>query len=66
MVIVEPLELIQVFRNFEDAASPWEQTGPGRDDRSESFKVESLLAKPAAETERNNVLIVKALVDIDK
>ncbi|CAG8524527.1 10790_t:CDS:2 [Ambispora leptoticha] len=51
-VIVEPLEMTQAFRNFEGAASPWEQTGPGRDDRPESFKVEKLLAKPAAEAEK--------------
>ncbi|KAI8146685.1 hypothetical protein BJV82DRAFT_665643 [Fennellomyces sp. T-0311] len=31
-VVQEPLELAQAFRNFEGALSPWEQTGPGRDD----------------------------------
>ncbi|KAL1919777.1 uncharacterized protein VTP21DRAFT_1708 [Calcarisporiella thermophila] len=34
-VVSEPLELAQAFRNFEGAASPWEQTGEGRDDRPE-------------------------------
>ncbi|CAG8811451.1 9815_t:CDS:2, partial [Racocetra persica] len=37
-VVAEPLELTQAFRNFEGAASPWEQT--------DSFKLESLLPKP--------------------
>ncbi|KAF9335635.1 putative NADH-ubiquinone oxidoreductase 30.4 kDa subunit, mitochondrial [Podila minutissima] len=32
-VVVEPVELAQAFRNFEGAASPWEQVGPGRDDK---------------------------------
>ncbi|KAG0371641.1 putative NADH-ubiquinone oxidoreductase 30.4 kDa subunit, mitochondrial [Mortierella sp. AD032] len=32
-VIVEPVELAQAFRNFEGASSPWEQVGPGRDDK---------------------------------
>ncbi|KAG0245682.1 hypothetical protein B0O80DRAFT_439221 [Mortierella sp. GBAus27b] len=32
-VVVEPVELAQAFRNFESAASPWEQVGPGRDDK---------------------------------
>lgn len=45
-VVAEPLELTQAFRNFEGSASPWEQTGPGRDDRPDSFKVENLLPKP--------------------
>ncbi|GAB5587015.1 Putative NADH-ubiquinone oxidoreductase 30.4 kDa subunit [Umbelopsis nana] len=31
-VVSEPVELAQAFRNFEGALSPWEQTGPGRDD----------------------------------
>ncbi|CAB4407159.1 unnamed protein product [Rhizophagus irregularis] len=31
-------ELTQAFRNFEGSASPWEQTGPGHDDRPDSFK----------------------------
>ncbi|ORX56206.1 or F420H2 dehydrogenase [Hesseltinella vesiculosa] len=31
-VVTEPVELAQAFRNFEGALSPWEQTGPGRDD----------------------------------
>ncbi|KAI8098253.1 uncharacterized protein B0P05DRAFT_4569 [Gilbertella persicaria] len=31
-VVQEPVELAQAFRNFEGALSPWEQTGPGRDD----------------------------------
>ncbi|CAM0135650.1 putative NADH-ubiquinone oxidoreductase 30.4 kDa subunit, mitochondrial [Umbelopsis sp. WA50703] len=31
-VVAEPVELAQAFRNFEGALSPWEQTGPGRDD----------------------------------
>ncbi|CAG8495676.1 1553_t:CDS:2 [Paraglomus occultum] len=45
-VVAEPLEMTQAFRNFEGAASPWEQTGPGQDNRPESFKLENLLPKP--------------------
>lgn len=28
-VIYEPLQLTQAYRNFADAASPWEQVGSG-------------------------------------
>ncbi|OXB36458.1 NADH-quinone oxidoreductase subunit C [Cryptococcus neoformans] len=28
-VVYEPLQLTQAFRNFNDAASPWEQVGGG-------------------------------------
>ncbi|KAI8089033.1 uncharacterized protein BX664DRAFT_296514 [Halteromyces radiatus] len=36
-VVSEPVELAQAFRNFEGALSPWEQTGPGRDDTPSSI-----------------------------
>ncbi|GAA5991545.1 hypothetical protein JCM5350_002610 [Sporobolomyces pararoseus] len=36
-VISEPLQLSQAFRNFEGAASPWEQTGNGIDSRAPQF-----------------------------
>ncbi|RIB18207.1 hypothetical protein C2G38_2185313 [Gigaspora rosea] len=45
-VVAEPLEMTQSFRNFEGAASPWEQTGPGNDERPDSYKFENLLPKP--------------------
>ncbi|CAJ0841756.1 2676_t:CDS:2 [Entrophospora sp. SA101] len=40
-IVAEPLELAQAFRNFEGAASPWEQI----DDRPESFKIENVVRK---------------------
>lgn len=38
-VVYEPLQLTQAFRNFDGAASPWEQVGPGVDSTPESFKI---------------------------
>ncbi|RXK37140.1 NADH dehydrogenase (ubiquinone) Fe-S protein 3 [Tremella mesenterica] len=39
-VIYEPLQLTQAFRNFADAASPWEQVGSGDPNvRPENFKI---------------------------
>ncbi|KAK4049759.1 putative NADH-ubiquinone oxidoreductase 30.4 kDa subunit, mitochondrial [Microbotryomycetes sp. JL221] len=45
-VVSEPLQLTQAFRNFEGAASPWEQTGDGVDNRAEQF----ILRPPEKET----------------
>ena len=39
LVVYEPLQLTQAFRNFDGAASPWEQVGPGVDSTPESFKI---------------------------
>ena len=49
----EPLQLAQAFRNFENALSPWEQTGPGVDARPDRFKMPAYVfsnahASPAA------------------
>lgn len=30
-MVYEPLQLTQAFRNFADAASPWEQVGSGKE-----------------------------------
>ncbi|KAK8843449.1 hypothetical protein IAR55_007106 [Kwoniella newhampshirensis] len=39
-VVYEPLQLTQAFRNFQDAASPWEQVGAGNPNiRPEEFKI---------------------------
>ncbi|CAK9783980.1 or F420H2 dehydrogenase [Cutaneotrichosporon oleaginosum] len=38
-VVYEPLQLTQAFRNFADAASPWEQVGPGTESTPETFKI---------------------------
>ncbi|CAD6583555.1 MAG: Putative NADH-ubiquinone oxidoreductase 30.4 kDa subunit, mitochondrial [Tremellales sp. Tagirdzhanova-0007] len=39
-VIYEPLQLTQAFRNFADAASPWEQVGSGDPNvQPENFKI---------------------------
>lgn len=36
-VVYEPLQLSQAFRNFEGAASPWEQVGSGTPSTPEKF-----------------------------
>ena len=38
-VVQEPLQLTQAFRNFEGAASPWEQVGQGVESKPESFRI---------------------------
>ncbi|KAL9126752.1 MAG: hypothetical protein Q9217_004242 [Psora testacea] len=38
-IVVEPLELTQAFRNFEGGTAAWEQVGPGRDRKPESFQL---------------------------
>ncbi|GAA97828.1 uncharacterized protein L969DRAFT_52568 [Mixia osmundae IAM 14324] len=38
-VVSEPLQLAQAFRNFEGAASPWEQVGEGVSARPETFTI---------------------------
>ncbi|KAK1922425.1 hypothetical protein DB88DRAFT_495026 [Papiliotrema laurentii] len=38
-VVYEPLQLTQAFRNFQDAASPWEQVGSGAPTQPENFKI---------------------------
>lgn len=39
-VVYEPLQLTQAFRNFNDAASPWEQVGGGDPAvRPEEYKI---------------------------
>ncbi|KAG8961986.1 putative NADH-ubiquinone oxidoreductase 30.4 kDa subunit, mitochondrial [Tulasnella sp. 419] len=38
-VVYEPLQLTQAFRNFEQAASPWDMIGEGKDHTPESFKI---------------------------
>ncbi|TIB70811.1 hypothetical protein E3Q24_02688 [Wallemia mellicola] len=45
-VVQEPLQLTQAFRNFEGAASVWEQVGEGVDHKPEQFKLQ-----PPAEEE---------------
>ncbi len=34
-VVYEPLQLSQAYRNFGDAASPWEQVGQGKESTPE-------------------------------
>lgn len=46
-VVAEPLELAQAFRNFEGAASPWEQVGDGLESTPAAFK----LARPEEKKE---------------
>ena len=38
-IVVEPLELSQAFRNFEGGTAAWEQVGPGKDRKPDTFKV---------------------------
>jgi len=38
-VVYEPLQLSQAFRNFGDAASPWEQVGQGKESTPETYKI---------------------------
>ncbi|EJT46303.1 NADH-ubiquinone oxidoreductase 30.4 kDa subunit [Trichosporon asahii var. asahii CBS 8904] len=38
-VVYEPLQLTQAFRNFADAASPWEQVGSGTPSTPENYKI---------------------------
>ncbi|CAG8452534.1 7399_t:CDS:2 [Diversispora eburnea] len=50
-VVAEPLELTQAFRNFEGASSPWEQTGPGRDERPDALKLEKILSQTSSQVQ---------------
>lgn len=50
-IVVEPLELTQAFRNFEMNPS-WEQVGPGRDRKPESFKLPTPKPEPQPEEEK--------------
>ncbi|KIO23300.1 hypothetical protein M407DRAFT_244827 [Tulasnella calospora MUT 4182] len=38
-VVYEPLQMTQAFRDFQDALSPWEMVGHGKDSTPESFKI---------------------------
>ena len=42
-IVVEPLELTQAFRNFEGGTAAWEQVGPGKDRKPDTFKVSNFL-----------------------
>ncbi|GAM89770.1 hypothetical protein ANO11243_078090 [Dothideomycetidae sp. 11243] len=47
-IVVEPLELTQAFRNFGDS-SAWEQVGPGKDRKSEEFRLPTPKPEPKKE-----------------
>lgn len=49
-MVQEPLQLTQAFRNFEGAASVWEQVGEGVDERPEHFKLSP--PEPPADEEK--------------
>ncbi|KAF2149549.1 hypothetical protein K461DRAFT_246424 [Myriangium duriaei CBS 260.36] len=51
-IVVEPLELTQAFRNFEGGSSAWEQVGPGKDRKSESFKLPTPKPEPKKEEQK--------------
>ncbi|KAI4289301.1 MAG: hypothetical protein L6R35_001437 [Caloplaca aegaea] len=38
-IVVEPLELTQAFRNFEGGTAAWEQVGPGKDRKPETYQL---------------------------
>ncbi|KAL9087577.1 MAG: hypothetical protein Q9159_003527 [Coniocarpon cinnabarinum] len=48
-IVVEPLELTQAFRNFEGGTAAWEQVGPGKDTKPESFKLPTPKPEPPKE-----------------
>lgn len=45
-IVVEPLELTQAFRNFEGGSAAWEQVGPGKDRKPETFKLPTPKPEP--------------------
>ncbi|KAK5163880.1 putative NADH-ubiquinone oxidoreductase 30.4 kDa subunit, mitochondrial [Saxophila tyrrhenica] len=51
-IVVEPLELTQAFRNFEGGTASWEQVGPGRDRKPETFKLPTPKPEPPKEGEQ--------------
>ncbi|KAI6910965.1 hypothetical protein D0869_10890 [Hortaea werneckii] len=51
-IVVEPLELTQAFRNFEGGTAAWEQVGPGKDRKPESFKLPTPKPEPKEEEKK--------------
>ncbi|KAI4152267.1 MAG: hypothetical protein LQ340_003014 [Diploschistes diacapsis] len=51
-IVVEPLELSQAFRNFEGGTAAWEQVGPGKDRKPDSFKLPDPKPEPPKEGEQ--------------
>lgn len=51
-IVVEPLELTQAFRNFEGGTAAWEQVGPGKDRKPESFQLPTPKPEPPKEEEK--------------
>ena len=50
-IVVEPLELTQAFRNFEGGTAAWEQVGPGKDRKPDTFKLPTPKPEPPKEGE---------------
>ncbi|KAI9664308.1 MAG: NADH-ubiquinone oxidoreductase 30.4 kDa subunit, mitochondrial [Alyxoria varia] len=51
-IVVEPLELTQAFRNFEGGTAAWEQVGPGKDRKPDSFRLPTPKPEPPKEEEQ--------------